>query len=253
MKKQQVAIYAIFWPAYMSAAWMAGVILAFACHLRLYSPQKGRGEIALCLEVLAELSARWSLARNCHIVLTDLLQMLQQNTYSLQQTSPLSGFPSMSGVRFRSRTRDVSQSDGGSKNDDMRTAKRRRNASDVLWGFSMESCSGLLQSQLDTKPQTGEREGDQLSNVMTDEPLPTDNILDDHGGRVPRLLREDEQPHTGLVEHRLPQQQQHQQQQPTRMYAQNEPLSVAPSDSAGANLMALPTLGWDSILLAAGL
>jgi hypothetical protein len=31
----------LFWPGYLSAAWMAGIILAFACHLSLYPVQKG--------------------------------------------------------------------------------------------------------------------------------------------------------------------------------------------------------------------
>lgn len=42
MKKQHGAGYAIFWPGYLSVAWMAGIILAFACHLQLYSSEKGR-------------------------------------------------------------------------------------------------------------------------------------------------------------------------------------------------------------------
>ena len=43
MNKQHVAGYAIFWPGYLSVAWMAGIILAFACHLQLYSSERGRG------------------------------------------------------------------------------------------------------------------------------------------------------------------------------------------------------------------
>lgn len=43
MRRQRAAGYALFWPGHLSAAWMAGIILAFACHLRLYPPDKGQG------------------------------------------------------------------------------------------------------------------------------------------------------------------------------------------------------------------
>lgn len=43
MRKQRGAGYALFWPGHLSAAWMAGIILAFACHLQLYPPEKGQG------------------------------------------------------------------------------------------------------------------------------------------------------------------------------------------------------------------
>lgn len=43
MRKQRNAGYALFWPGHLSAAWMAGIILAFACHLQLYPPDKGHG------------------------------------------------------------------------------------------------------------------------------------------------------------------------------------------------------------------
>lgn len=42
MKKQRGAGHALFWPGHLSAAWMAGIILAFACHLQLYPPDKAQ-------------------------------------------------------------------------------------------------------------------------------------------------------------------------------------------------------------------
>lgn len=42
LKKQSDSGCALFWPGYLSAAWMAGIILAFACHLHLYPSEKGQ-------------------------------------------------------------------------------------------------------------------------------------------------------------------------------------------------------------------
>ncbi|KAG5786775.1 hypothetical protein H9Q69_014151 [Fusarium xylarioides] len=42
ISKQHDTGYALFWPAYLSVTWMAGIVLAFACQLRLYSAEKGK-------------------------------------------------------------------------------------------------------------------------------------------------------------------------------------------------------------------
>lgn len=42
VKKQQTAGFGLFWPGYLSASWMAGIILAFACQLHLYPVAKGQ-------------------------------------------------------------------------------------------------------------------------------------------------------------------------------------------------------------------
>ncbi|KAF5536624.1 fungal specific transcription factor factor [Fusarium mexicanum] len=42
ISKQHNAGYALFWPGYLSVTWMAGIVLAFACQLRLYSADKGK-------------------------------------------------------------------------------------------------------------------------------------------------------------------------------------------------------------------
>ncbi|KAF5701086.1 fungal specific transcription factor factor [Fusarium mundagurra] len=76
ISKQHDAGYALFWPGYLSVTWMAGIVLAFACQLRLYSAEKGKREISMCLEALLHMSERWNLAKNCHAVLTDLTEAL---------------------------------------------------------------------------------------------------------------------------------------------------------------------------------
>lgn len=42
VQKQHNADYGLFWPGYVSAIWMAGIILAFACRLELYPAPKGQ-------------------------------------------------------------------------------------------------------------------------------------------------------------------------------------------------------------------
>lgn len=41
-KKMREASCALFWPGHLSAVWMAGILLAFACHLDLHPPDKGQ-------------------------------------------------------------------------------------------------------------------------------------------------------------------------------------------------------------------
>ncbi|KAH7324781.1 hypothetical protein B0I35DRAFT_170004 [Stachybotrys elegans] len=78
LTKQQKLGYALFWPGQLSAIWMAGIILAFACHLQRYPREKGNSEITLCLSLLKVMSKQWPSAKHCHTVLSDLQQALQK-------------------------------------------------------------------------------------------------------------------------------------------------------------------------------
>ncbi|KAF5614593.1 fungal specific transcription factor factor [Fusarium tjaetaba] len=75
ISKQHDAGFALFWPGYLSVTWMAGIVLAFACQLRLYLAEKGK---SMCLEALLHMSERWKLAKNCHAVLLGLTEALQE-------------------------------------------------------------------------------------------------------------------------------------------------------------------------------
>ncbi|KAF5587534.1 fungal specific transcription factor factor [Fusarium pseudoanthophilum] len=85
ISKQHDAGYALFWPGYLSVTWMAGIVLAFACQLRLYSAEKGKREISMCLEALLHMSERWKLAKNCHAVLLDLTEALQEMEHTAKR------------------------------------------------------------------------------------------------------------------------------------------------------------------------
>jgi Fungal specific transcription factor domain len=73
LRSQQGSNYStLTWPAHLSAVWMGGLLIAFACQLRSYSMEKGRKEIQYCLEILESMSTRWPMAKHCYAVLSHL-------------------------------------------------------------------------------------------------------------------------------------------------------------------------------------
>ncbi|THC99420.1 hypothetical protein EYZ11_001144 [Aspergillus tanneri] len=77
LKTQVDAGQALFWPGFLSAAWMAGLVLAFACQLRQYVIAKASQEITKCLDFLHLMSTQWETAKHCHRALTLLLQNIR--------------------------------------------------------------------------------------------------------------------------------------------------------------------------------
>ncbi|KAE8367228.1 fungal-specific transcription factor [Aspergillus caelatus] len=77
LKAQVDAKQALFWPGFLSAAWMSGLVLAFACQLRQYVLSKGLQEISKCLDFLQLMSPQWETAKNCHRALTLLTRNIQ--------------------------------------------------------------------------------------------------------------------------------------------------------------------------------
>ncbi|KAL4945716.1 hypothetical protein BDV06DRAFT_230164 [Aspergillus oleicola] len=69
---------ALFWPGFLSAAWMAGLVLAFACQLGQYVLGKGVVEINTCLDILRNMSTQWEPAKHCHRALTLLLRAVSR-------------------------------------------------------------------------------------------------------------------------------------------------------------------------------
>ncbi|OAL45125.1 hypothetical protein IQ07DRAFT_648393 [Pyrenochaeta sp. DS3sAY3a] len=70
----------LFWPGQPSAVWMGGLIMVFACQLRLHSISNAISEILASLRVLKVITPRWSMAKNCHDVLSWLLECIQERT-----------------------------------------------------------------------------------------------------------------------------------------------------------------------------
>ncbi|GAB1204030.1 hypothetical protein APSETT445_002679 [Aspergillus pseudonomiae] len=80
LKAQVDAKQALFWPGFLSAAWMSGLVLAFACQLRQYVLSKGLQEISKCLDFLQLMSPQWETAKNCHRALTLLSRNIQHSS-----------------------------------------------------------------------------------------------------------------------------------------------------------------------------
>ncbi|KAL5339361.1 fungal-specific transcription factor domain-containing protein [Aspergillus crustosus] len=78
LKAQRDSGQALFWPGFLSAAWMAGLVLAFACQLGQYVLVKGCAEISTCLDLLRVMSAQWEPAKHCHRALSLLLRAVSR-------------------------------------------------------------------------------------------------------------------------------------------------------------------------------
>ncbi|TID04172.1 putative 2-hydroxyacid dehydrogenase UNK4.10 [Colletotrichum higginsianum] len=55
----------LFWPGYMSAVWMSGLVLALAARLKLYNKSKAKSAVHVALELLTTMTGRWAMARHC--------------------------------------------------------------------------------------------------------------------------------------------------------------------------------------------
>ncbi|RDH33071.1 fungal-specific transcription factor [Aspergillus welwitschiae] len=77
---QQESGQSFFWPGFLSAAWMSGLVLAFACQLRQYVLSKGAQEITKCLTILHTMSTQWDAAKHCHRALSLLSRTIHENT-----------------------------------------------------------------------------------------------------------------------------------------------------------------------------
>jgi hypothetical protein len=78
LKSQVDSKQALFWPGFLSAAWMSGLVLAFACQLNQYVIAKGLQEIDACLGFLNQMSVQWETARHCQLALSVLAAKIRQ-------------------------------------------------------------------------------------------------------------------------------------------------------------------------------
>ncbi|WQF78956.1 hypothetical protein CDEST_03970 [Colletotrichum destructivum] len=66
----------LFWPGYMSAVWMSGLVLALAARLKLYNKSKAKSAVHVALELLTTMTSRWAMARHCKEVLSILVERI---------------------------------------------------------------------------------------------------------------------------------------------------------------------------------
>ncbi|RAL00389.1 tartrate dehydrogenase [Aspergillus ibericus CBS 121593] len=81
---QQESGQSFFWPGFLSAAWMSGLVLAFACQLRQYVLSKGIQEITKCLSILHTMSTQWETAKHCYRALS----LLSRNMHESNSSEP---------------------------------------------------------------------------------------------------------------------------------------------------------------------
>ncbi|KEF51700.1 uncharacterized protein A1O9_12335 [Exophiala aquamarina CBS 119918] len=66
----------VSWPGMLSMKWMAGLVLSFACTLKLYPFSKAQQEIEDCVQELLAMDKTWNNARHCAAALKSLLEHL---------------------------------------------------------------------------------------------------------------------------------------------------------------------------------
>jgi hypothetical protein len=72
----------MFLPGLLSATWMAGLIIAFACLLGKYQKARACADISSALELLQAMENRCNTARQCYLVLSRLLVDIRQRKAS---------------------------------------------------------------------------------------------------------------------------------------------------------------------------
>jgi hypothetical protein len=77
LKSHRAHAQSMFLPGLLSAVWMSGLIIAFACQLGKYAKARALGDMRACLSLLESMNIRWYTVQNCHKVLSLLLDNIQ--------------------------------------------------------------------------------------------------------------------------------------------------------------------------------
>lgn len=200
---------------------------------------KNAREIALCLEVLSSMSSRWPLAKNCHIVLSDLQQTVRLNRDTLLHGPPY-GMPTP-GPRssFQAIGRHVSNAAGKQTPDQARTPKRRRLDPDAQAGQPSGLHSGGLQPHPNglhnIRPQA-----DQTYSLGPGEAATLGSVINDPASRLASILPPDRQPAEAPALNQPPLQQLQQQD----LLPPHDPPIAGTPDIRGLDAMGFSTPGF---------
>ncbi|EXJ93532.1 hypothetical protein A1O1_01924 [Capronia coronata CBS 617.96] len=77
LKSHRAHSQSMFLPGLLSAVWMSGLIIAFACQLGKYAKARALSDMQSCLSMLESMNLRWYTVQNCHKVLSLLLDNIQ--------------------------------------------------------------------------------------------------------------------------------------------------------------------------------
>ncbi|RVX71371.1 hypothetical protein B0A52_04945 [Exophiala mesophila] len=83
LKEHKQSAQSMFLPGLLSAAWMSGLIIAFACQLGKYAKARALSDMQACLNLLDAMNSRWYTVGNCHKVLSLLLVNIQGRKASI--------------------------------------------------------------------------------------------------------------------------------------------------------------------------
>ncbi|KAK1857071.1 Zn(II)2Cys6 transcription factor [Colletotrichum chrysophilum] len=76
----------LFWPGYMSAVWMSGLVLALAARVKSYSLSRAKSDIRTVLKLLTVMENRWCMAKDCKGVLSVLLDNIEHRSKGHKRT-----------------------------------------------------------------------------------------------------------------------------------------------------------------------
>ncbi|KAJ9661003.1 hypothetical protein H2198_002162 [Neophaeococcomyces mojaviensis] len=123
LKKHRENGQSMFLPGLLSAAWMSGLIIAFACQLGKYPKTRACSDIKSCLLILESMNVKWYTVKNCHKVLSLLLANITSRkanssgylTAGRNDSTPTNVSQAGSAAQTRKRTRDSIMMDTGSE------------------------------------------------------------------------------------------------------------------------------------------
>ncbi|KAL6856660.1 fungal-specific transcription factor domain-containing protein [Trichoderma novae-zelandiae] len=85
----------VAWPGMLSAAWMAGLVIAYAGLLRLYPMEKTVLDLNCAIRLLGMMSRNWTSAHHCRVTLKMLLDRLTSKPFMDKINPALSADPSL--------------------------------------------------------------------------------------------------------------------------------------------------------------
>ncbi|KAH6972034.1 fungal-specific transcription factor domain-containing protein [Ilyonectria sp. MPI-CAGE-AT-0026] len=125
MEKHSELGYPMFWPGFMSAVWMSGLVLAFASQLRMHSAAKAISGISSALKLLTVMTNRWRMAKHCKSVLATLLTGIEAKAAGRKRSRWEDELPPSSRPVGYSTAAPSSRSSNGEHQDGLGISKRR--------------------------------------------------------------------------------------------------------------------------------
>ncbi|KIW12656.1 hypothetical protein PV08_09934 [Exophiala spinifera] len=149
LRHQSERNLSVSWPGMLSVSWMAGLVLSFACTLKLYPFNKAQREIEECIDQITAMDRRWNNARHCAEALKSMLATLKQQYADGVLGRAQGGLtPKSLAKNPTPMTDNISSVDKDSSSDVAARPRKRRKAD--LQENDLEYLSGSLQVETNT-------------------------------------------------------------------------------------------------------